>query len=90
MSGVEARVPTGDSDVSATIIRACRACGGVREIGADCASCGLAEPPEVIDLGVIAAYRSDPLEAARWNTIGSRLADRRIRRANKAIKELCG
>lgn len=90
MSEVETHVPTGNMDVSATIIRACRDCGGKREIGTDCASCGLTDPPETIDLGIIAAHRADPVEALHWNIIGSRLADRRIRKANKAIKELCG
>jgi hypothetical protein len=90
MSEVEAKVPTGNADVSATIIRACRDCGEKREIGTDCTSCGLTEPPEVIELGIIAAHRADPVEVAWWNIIGQRQADRRIRKANKAIKELCG
>lgn len=90
MSEVEAKVPTGNMEVSATIVRACRECGGTREIGKDCVSCGLAEPPEVINLGVISAQRSNPLKSFMWDHIGTRLADRRIRKANKAVEDLCG
>lgn len=89
MAEANANVPTGDADVSAKIVRACRSCGGKREIDTDCESCGLTEAPEVIDLGVIAAQRSNPVDAMRWNLIGVRLADRRIRKANQAIGKLC-
>lgn len=90
MPDANANVPARDMDVSAKIIRACRECNGPRQIDTDCASCGLTEPPEVIDLGIIAAQRGDPLKSAWWNAVGTRLADRRIHKANKAIKELCG
>jgi hypothetical protein len=82
----EAKVPVSRADVSAVIVRACKACGGAREASGDCVSCGLAEPPEIIDLGIIAAKRPG-LEAAWWNVIGTRRADMRIRKANKAIEE---
>lgn len=83
-------VPSGDMDVSAVIIRACVSCNGKREIGVPCASCGLADPPVTVDLGVIAAYKADPVENFWWNVVGSRSADRRIRKANKTVKDLCG
>lgn len=87
MAEANANVPARDMDVSAKIVRACRECAGPRQIDTDCAACGLSEPPEVIDLGIIAAQRSDPLKSAWWNTVGTRLADHRIRKANK---EACG
>lgn len=90
MTEANVNIPTGDADVSAKIVRACRDCGGARQIDTDCTGCGLTDPPEVIDLGVIAAKRADPTENLVWNVIGSRRADRRIHKANKAIEELCG
>jgi hypothetical protein len=72
--------------VSNVIVRGCVQCGHPRQIGAPCAGCGLEDPPVVIDLGVQSYTHKNPLKRAAWNLVGSRLADRRVRRANNRIE----
>jgi hypothetical protein len=78
----------GKSDVtlSAIIIRACALCGEKREQGKNCASCGNTDPPQVHDLGVIAARHDDPVKALHWKLFGQHAAARRVRLANKELE----
>lgn len=73
--------------LSAVVTRACNKCGGKREMGKACGGCGNTQPPQVVDLGVIAATEQSWWERLKWNLWGFRAAQRRIRRVNK---ELCG
>jgi hypothetical protein len=56
-------------------------------MGTPCAGCGSTEPPDVIDLGVIASSQKSKWKQIKWNLWGYHAAQRRIRRVNK---ELCG
>jgi len=71
--------------LSAIIIRACWACGGKRELGIPCGSCGSADPADVTDLGVIASHQKSRWERLKWNVWGYHVAQRRIRETNKAM-----
>lgn len=75
-----------NATLSAVIIRACAICGEKREQDKDCASCGNTNPPEVIDLGVIAASHTDPVKALSWQLFGQRAAAHRARRANRELE----
>jgi hypothetical protein len=72
------------AQLSAVIIRACQ-CGAKREFGKPCAECGNQDPPEALDLGVIAATRMTRWGRLKWNLWGFRAAQRRIRKANKQM-----
>lgn len=79
-------VPFGQAEVAAVIIRACQRCGSRRDPGQPCGGCGNTDPAVVHDLGLVAATYTDPAKALWWRLAGSRLADRRIRRANRTIR----
>jgi len=68
------------------IVRACVNCGGKREIGLPCASCGLADPPVTQDLGVQSAHYRNPFKQLAWLTVGQHLAARRARQANQEVR----
>jgi hypothetical protein len=76
--------------LSAVIIRACWVCGGKRELGRPCGSCGSGEPADVVDLGVIASNQKSRWERLKWNIWGYHAAQRRIRKTNKEMLRSCG
>jgi hypothetical protein len=67
------------------ITRAC-SCGHGRVQGEPCAGCGNAEPPVTVDLGIQSASYRNPFRQAWWDTVGTRLAARRVRKANAAAR----
>ena len=72
--------------LSAVIVRACAMCGGKREQGKDCASCGNTNAPTVHDLGIIAARHDDPVKALKWKLFGQPMAAHRTRLANRELE----
>lgn len=70
-------------ELSAMIIRACALCGGKRELGRPCVSCGNLDPAKVQDLGIIAARNRSRWKTLKWKLWGYHAAQRRIRQANK-------
>lgn len=72
-------------ELSAIIIRACNKCGGKREIGRACASCGNRELAQYDDVGVIAATNTSRWKRLKWNIWGHRAANRRISKINKEM-----
>jgi methionyl-tRNA synthetase len=70
-------------EVKAVVIRACRQCGGKREFGKPCETCGTAEPAQVKDLGVIASKQRSRWKRLKWHVWGYPLAQRRIKAENK-------
>jgi hypothetical protein len=81
----QAHVKPKRAEFRPVIIRACP-CGHPREQGSPCAGCGNPEPPVTADLGLQAAVYRNPLRQAWWDAIGSRMAKRRARKANAAIR----
>ena len=71
-------------ELSAVIVRAC-GCGHKRELGKPCEGCGTSEPPEVTDLGVIAATNTSRWKRLKWNLWEHRAANRRISKINKEM-----
>lgn len=71
--------------LTAVIVRACRECGGKREIGRPCPACGNTRPPDVRDLGVIASRQRSLRKRLAWNLWGCHLAQQRIRHENKRM-----
>lgn len=69
------------------IVRACVKCGGKRVLDSACAGCGNPAPPVVHDLGIQAAYYSDPLKQFAWSSFGQFLARRRAKQANRTITD---
>ena len=78
-----ARVPS-SVKIRHTITRACEHCGSPRSTDSPCAGCGDTCPATVVDLGVVTAAYRNPVKRAWWTLLGQPLADRRIRRANRA------
>lgn len=76
------------AEVTHVIVRACRRCRHPRQIDTPCAGCGLGEPPEVTELGVVSATYRNPLKQFWWAAVGQRLAHRRIERANRRALQL--
>lgn len=70
-------------EVSAVIIRACALCGGKRELGRPCDTCGNPGPAKVQDLGVIAARNRSRWKTVKWKLWGYHAAQKRIRKANR-------
>jgi hypothetical protein len=70
------------AQLAAVIIRAC-SCGHPREMGKPCAGCGSEKPPQVTDLGVIAAGYQSRWKRLKWKTWGYHAAQRRINRVNR-------
>jgi hypothetical protein len=71
--------------LSAVIIRACWVCGGKRELGKPCGSCGDKTPPQVSDLGVIASHQKSRWERFKWNIWAFHMAQRRIKKINEEM-----
>lgn len=79
-------IPT-NATLHPVIVRACVKCGGKRAIGAPCADCGNPDQPVIHDLGIQAASFTNPAKQLAWDTVGSRLAARRARKANEYVLE---
>jgi hypothetical protein len=86
VSDAQAFVPA-RAEVSAVIIRACALCGSPRVLEVPCASCGNPDPPEVTDLGIVAATYRNPLRRAWRHLATGPLARRRIEAANRLHAE---
>lgn len=76
-----------NATLQAVIVRACVECGGKRQMDTPCADCGNAKPPVVHDLGVQSAAFADPFKQLWWDAVGSRLAERRARKANEYVEK---
>lgn len=89
MSAAQAFVPA-RAEVSAVIIRACALCGSPRAMERPCAECGNPDPPEVTDLGTVAATYRNPLRRAWRHLVTGPLARRRIEAANRLHEQTEG
>ncbi len=79
--GAAAGKTLSSATLALTIVRACATCGAPRTPGQPCQSCGNATPPEITDLGTVAATHRNPIKRRWWALVGERLATRRIRKA---------
>lgn len=70
-------------ELSAIIIRACALCGGKRELGKPCDTCGNPGLAKAVDLGVIAARNRSRWKTVKWKLWGYHAAQKRIRKANR-------
>lgn len=71
--------------LSAVIVRACDDCGGKRDLGKPCETCGNRKPAKVKDLGVIADHQKSRWARLKWHVWGYHAAQRRIRKTNKEM-----